>query len=96
MELLKDVECNVNRQIGGKAKNLFKLMKLGFNVPKWIVIPESVFNEFLPNSNKELTTEAKLLYGLLLDRNSLSAKNNWIDDDNKIFIHFSCEFYFWK
>lgn len=61
MELLKDVECNVNRQIGGKAKNLFKLMKLGFNVPKWIVIPESVFNEFLPNSNKELTTEEILL-----------------------------------
>lgn len=36
---------------------------------------------------KKLSTDAKLLYGLLLDRMSLSAKNNWKDADDKIFIY---------
>lgn len=29
---------------------------------------------------KKLSTDAKLLYGLLLDRMGLSAKNGWYDD----------------
>ena len=31
---------------------------------------------------KHLSTDAKLLYGLMLDRLSLSVKNNWIDEEN--------------
>jgi len=33
---------------------------------------------------KQLSTDAKLLYGLLLDRMGLSAKNGWYDSANVI------------
>lgn len=38
---------------------------------------------------KELSDSARLLYGLLLDRISLSRKNNWIDENNRIYIIFT-------
>ena len=31
----------------------------------------------------EISTDAKLLYGLLLDRMELSYRNGWIDEQNK-------------
>jgi len=31
-----------------------------------------------------LTCEAKVLYGLMLDRMSLSVRNGWLDDDGKV------------
>ncbi len=40
---------------------------------------------------KEITTDAKILYGLLLDRMSLSAKNGWLDDKKRVYIYFSTE-----
>ena len=33
----------------------------------------------------EVSTDAKLLYGLLLDRMELSYRNGWIDDQNRVF-----------
>jgi len=33
-----------------------------------------------------LSLQAKVLYGLLLDRMGLSVKNHWLDDDNRVFI----------
>lgn len=33
-----------------------------------------------------LSLQAKVLYGLLLDRMGLSVKNHWMDDDNRVFI----------
>ena len=38
---------------------------------------------------KELSTDAKLLYGLLLDRMSLSAKNGWYDDQGRVYIYYT-------
>ena len=40
---------------------------------------------------KHLSTDAKLLYGLMLDRLSLSVKNNWIDEENRVYIYFTLE-----
>ena len=40
---------------------------------------------------KGMTTEAKTLYGIHLDRMNLSAKNNWIDDDGRVYIIFTIE-----
>ena len=34
----------------------------------------------------DLSLQAKVLYGLLLDRMGLSVKNHWLDDDNRVFI----------
>lgn len=39
-------------------------------------IPKALFTE--PNF-RELSTDAKVLYGILLDRMSLSLKNQWLD-----------------
>lgn len=38
-----------------------------------------------------LSNEAKLMYGLLLERMSLSRKNNWIDKHNRVYIIFPVE-----
>ena len=38
-----------------------------------------------------LSTDAKTLYGILLDRMSLSAKNGWLDEQNRVFIIFTIE-----
>lgn len=35
---------------------------------------------------RSLSIQAKVLYGLLLDRMSLSVKNHWLDDNNRVFI----------
>lgn len=40
---------------------------------------------------KRLFTDAKLLYGLLLDRMGLSAKNGWYDEQGRVFIYYSLE-----
>lgn len=38
---------------------------------------------------KNLSADSKLLYALLLDRLSISRKNNWVDIDGNIFLIFS-------
>ena len=40
---------------------------------------------------KNLSTDAKLLYGLMLDRMSLSAKNGWYDHKGRVYIYYSME-----
>ena len=40
---------------------------------------------------KDLTSDDKLLYGILLDRMSLSAKNRWMDDDGRVYIIYTIE-----
>ena len=38
---------------------------------------------------KQISADAKLLYGLLLDRMSLSAKNDWHDDTGRVYIYYT-------
>lgn len=40
---------------------------------------------------KGLSSDAKLLYGLMLDRMALSMKNGWFDDENRAYIHYTIE-----
>lgn len=49
-------------------------------------IPKVLFTD---DRFKNLTTEAKVLYGLLLDRVSLSRENGWIDEYGRIYIIFT-------
>ena len=37
---------------------------------------------------RNISIDAKLLYGLMLDRMSLSMKNEWIDDLGRVYIYF--------
>lgn len=46
---------------------------------------------FTSTHYKTVPVEAKVLYGLLLDRMSLSARNGWFDRDNRVFIYFTLE-----
>ena len=48
-------------------------------------IPKALFQE--PRF-QSLSTDAKILYGILLDRMSLSVKNGWLDEQNRVFIIF--------
>ena len=40
---------------------------------------------------KPLSTDAKVLYGILLDRMSLSVKNHWLDEQSRVYIIFTTE-----
>ena len=40
---------------------------------------------------KGLSTEAKLLYGMMLDRMGLSMKNGWHEEDGRVFIYYSID-----
>jgi hypothetical protein len=39
----------------------------------------------------KISVEAKVLYGLMLDRMCLSVKNGWIDEENRVYIYFKLE-----
>ena len=51
-------------------------------------IPKALFQE---SRFQDLSTDAKTLYGILLDRMSLSVKNGWLDKQNRVFILFTIE-----
>lgn len=40
---------------------------------------------------KNVSTDAKLLYGLLLDRMGLSIKNKWVDSNGNVFIYYTLD-----
>lgn len=40
---------------------------------------------------KGLSVEAKVLYGLMLDRMSLSVKNQWLDEEGRAYIYYSLD-----
>ena len=48
-------------------------------------MPKVLFTE----KYKDLSAEAKLLYGLMLDRIQLSAINGWCDKNGEVFIFFT-------
>lgn len=51
-------------------------------------LPKALFeDEFY----KDLSNDAKLLYSMMLDRMSLSMKNNWVDEQGRVFIYFTVE-----
>ena len=50
-----------------------------FRLPKVIVRGERF---------KKLSSDAKILYGIMLDRMSLSRENQWVDQENRVYIIF--------
>lgn len=50
-------------------------------------IPKILFSERFWN----ISTDAKLLYGILLDRMNLSAKNGWLDEAGRVYIIFTID-----
>ncbi len=62
----------------GQAGELFSFFR----------IPKALFQE---QRFQDLSTDAKTLYGILLDRMSLSVKNEWFDKKGRVFIIFTIE-----
>ena len=46
---------------------------------------------FRITASKPLSTDAKTLYGILLDRMSLSARNGWLDKAGRVFIIYTVQ-----
>lgn len=46
---------------------------------------------FADEQYRNVSVEAKVLYGILLDRMSLSKKNGWMDEEERVFIIFPVE-----
>ena len=51
-------------------------------------IPKLLFTD---EHFKNVSVEAKVLYGLMLDRMSLSVKNQWLDGEGRAYIYYSLE-----
>lgn len=51
-----------------------------YRIPKVLFEAEGV---------RDISTDAKLLYGLMLDRMQLSARNNWMDENGRIYIYYT-------
>lgn len=51
-------------------------------------IPKVLFTD---ERYKSISAEAKILYGILLDRISLSQKNGWLDSANRVYIIFTVD-----
>ena len=55
---------------------------------RYYAIPQELFNNPLYSN---LSIESKVLYAFLLDRLTLSQKNNWINDNNEIYLIYTRE-----
>lgn len=53
-----------------------------YRVPKVLFTNDRYWN---------LSTDAKMLYGLLLDRMALSQKNGWVDEEGRVFIIYTID-----
>lgn len=53
-----------------------------YRIPRQLIVDEQF---------KKLSTDAKLLYGLLLDRMGLSAKNGWYDNLGRVYIYYTLD-----
>ena len=51
-------------------------------------VPKALFTE---EKYKPLSADSKMLYGLLLDRMSLSEKNSWIDRQGRVYQFFTVQ-----
>lgn len=49
-------------------------------------VPKALFTD---EKYRSVSTDAKMLYGLLLDRMYLSAKNGWVDKDGRVYHFFT-------
>ena len=51
-----------------------------FRIPKTLILDPAY---------KNISTDAKLLYGLLLDRMALSTRNGWLDKQGRVYIYYT-------
>ena len=57
--------------------------RISFLMIPWALITEPEF--------RDLSMESKVLYAMMLDRMGLSKKNNWLDEQNRVFIYYTVD-----
>ena len=78
-------------EIGGKAKNLFRLKELGMNVPKWMVIPQDSLLTLIPSDlfethdNKQIIEYIENLWLGEAFHNEVKKYFNYSEGTNKYF-----------
>lgn len=79
-----------NAREGGKLDDIAFDYHYGMEAEQYSYyrIPKALFTD---DRFKRLSTDSKLLYGLLLDRMGLSIKNKWLDKQNRVYIYFSVD-----
>ncbi|MFW5961808.1 MAG: replication initiator protein A [bacterium] len=65
-------------------RNVYKIHEV--NKHRFYQVPKELFeNEYY----SDLSNDSKMLYGMLLDRMKLSEKNNWVNDNDEIYLIFA-------
>ena len=72
---MQEIQCDYFRGMEAEQYSFYR-------VPKVLFTAECF---------KSLSCEAKVLYGLMLDRMSLSIKNRWFDEEDRVYIIFTVE-----
>ena len=74
-----------NSHAGNYSVGLFlrnRIRGIYFKIPRLLITDQKF---------KHVSTDAKLLYGMLLDRMGLSAKNGWYDDGGRVYIYYTVD-----
>lgn len=93
MKILGNIESE--KDLGGKAKHLLELEKLGFNVPKWLLISQEILLKQLDSSeNKnfeklfvptEILNQIETFFGEKITGKTFAVRSSAIDEDGKEF-----------
>lgn len=69
---------NTFREVARDAKATVRIKGI-------VLVNIEIFGEYF----RSISFEAKAIYGMMIDRVSLSIKNGWLDEDGKTYIHYS-------
>lgn len=64
-----------NKYLGGKAKALAELEDFGFNIPKWFVVPSTIFINWLKENENNINTPEKFIFSENI-KNEIFSKIN--------------------
>ena len=83
----RDTDCDI-KKAGGKAYNLWRLSREGFNVPKWIVLSADIFSDALGSylvqyrmllENYRNENREKITY--IINNCSVAVRSSAVDED---------------
>ncbi|WP_073508039.1 replication initiator protein A [Streptobacillus notomytis] len=74
----------MNLNFNNDAFRNFSVQDIEYQI--FFMFPKAlIYNEMF----NDLSSDAKIMYILLMDRLKISIKNNWIDDNNEVYLIYS-------
>ena len=80
----RDKSVTENQEGGGPVNKFFTILEAETYV--FYKVPKALFTD---KKYRSVSTDAKMLYGLLLDRMHLSVKNGWTDKYGRVYQYFT-------